>query len=117
MRVFAEIVDGVAVNAAVFGDTDTPGDIGLPGYWVLTDAATTKKRGAPGDTFHDDNPNYPDGAFTPPRMYATWRLDDNLDWQPPVDKPYPDGWGDEDSGWYWEEVVEEWIDRSPLEGG
>ena len=74
MRVFAEIVDGVAVNAAVFGDTDTPGDIGLPGYWVLTDAATTKKRGAPGDTFHDDNPNYPDGAFTPPRMYASLSL-------------------------------------------
>ena len=112
MTVYAEIVDGLVVNSAVFTESQTPGDVGLAGYWVLTDAATTKKAAAPGDRFHDDHADFPDGAFTPPRPYEAWRWDENRDWQPPVDKPYPDGWGEPDSGWKWDEVLEEWVDHN-----
>lgn len=42
-------------------------------------------------------------VFIAPQPFASWSLDENFDWQPPVDKP--------DNGfWYWDEESLNWIE-------
>lgn len=40
--------------------------------------------------------------FVAPQPYASWSLDSNNDWQPPVPKPLEDGL------WQWHEDTQEW---------
>ena len=44
-----------------------------------------------------------DDVFVSPQPYASWTLDNNHDWQPPV--PYP-----ADGLWTWDEDNQEWVE-------
>lgn len=41
-------------------------------------------------------------VFIAPQPFASWSLDDNYDWQPPIPKP-------EGFGWYWDEELGNWV--------
>lgn len=70
----------------------------LGGTWVRTYYATPGKNYAgTGYSYHPDKDN-----FSPPRPFASWFLDDNCLWKPPV--PYPS-----DGGPYtWNEEAQTW---------
>jgi hypothetical protein len=92
--VYAEIdEDGVILNTAIFADTKTPEDLGLSSTWIVY--------------VPEELPN-----DVPP--YATWVKDENGDWHPPADKPYPEDYELAGGGpWYWSDTEEDWVE-APL---
>ena len=40
-------------------------------------------------------------VFIAPQPFASWSLDENFDWQPPILRPEGD--------WYWDEDLSEWV--------
>ena len=44
-------------------------------------------------------------VFIAPQPYASWALDDNFNWQPPIPKP-------EGMGWYWSEADQVWVNAN-----
>ena len=42
-------------------------------------------------------------VFIQPQPYASWSLDENFDWQPPIARP-------EGFGWYWDEDSVSWVE-------
>ena len=45
--------------------------------------------------------NADDDVFIIPQPYASWTLDSNHDWQPPIPKP--------DGNYYWNEATQTWL--------
>ena len=43
-----------------------------------------------------------DKWYNPVALYPSWQLDENYDWQPPVEKP--------DGDYYWDEENKEWAE-------
>jgi len=42
------------------------------------------------------------GAFIPPQPFASWTLDDNMNWQPPIEYPNDDNvytWNEDNQSW------------------
>ena len=115
MRTFAEVnEDNVVTNVAVFDDENTPVDLGWSG-WYETGEGMRKNIAGPGSMFVSEAEGYPLGLFYPPSPHATWVLDDNYEWQPPADKPYPEGWPGAPSTWYWNDTEEDWVEATPQE--
>lgn len=90
MAHFAEIKDGVVVNMIV-AEQD----------WIDTQVGVEYLLSTPANPAYVDG-LYIDGRFTLPQPYASWTLDDNYEWQPPVARP-ADGdiysWDEANQGW------------------
>lgn len=82
---------------AVFDDDNLPEDLGWSG-WVQRNAS-------PGDTYVPEA-----DLFHSPSPYEGWVLDENYEWQPPADKPYPDGFGVSPNTWHWDEETSAWVE-------
>jgi hypothetical protein len=79
----------------------------LAGVWVQTSySGAFRNQYAGGDGYRYDA--YAD-VFIAPSPYASWVLDADQDWQPPVPMPTGDG------SWSWDEDSQEWIDTTPPE--
>ena len=115
MRTYAEVDENnMVVNVAVFDDDNTPVELGWSG-WYETAEDLRKNWAGPGFTFVPEADGYPLGLFHSPAPFSGWVLDENYDWQPPADKPYPEGFGEEDSRWYWNDAEEDWVEAPPPE--
>lgn len=85
MSNYAEIVEGVVVNVIV-ADADFVATQTEKNY-VLCD------RGGIGWTYDGTN-------FIAPQPFASWVLDKNYDWQPPIPQPNVDyDWNEETQTW------------------
>ena len=74
-------------------------DLGLGGTWIQTSYNHRIRKQYAGIGFKYDA----DGdVFIAPQPYASWTLDDNHDWQPPVPKP------DDGLVYFWNEENLEW---------
>ena len=114
MRTFANVnEDNLVVNIAVFEDDSTPVDLGWSG-WYETSRGIRKNPPSPGSIFVPEAEGYPLGLFYSPSPYNGWVLDENYDWQPPDDKPYPDGYGEPPETWWWDDVIEDWVEKSAI---
>ena len=115
MRTFAEVnQDDVVINVAVFEDGLTPVDLGWSGWYETADNIRKNVAG-PGSTFVPEAEGYPLGLFYPPSPYKGWVLDENYEWQPPADKPYPEGFGAPPCLAYWDDDIEDWAEATPPE--
>ena len=111
MRTFAQVDENnIVANVAVFDDDNTPVDLGWSG-WYETAEDLRKNLAGPGYIFVPEAEGYPLGLFYSPAPFVGWELDENYDWQPPADKPYPEGFGEEGSLWFWDDAIEEWDER------
>ena len=45
-------------------------------------------------------------VFITPQPYPSWSLDNNFDWQAPIEKPEGD--------WYWDEEIGNWVEAVAL---
>ena len=115
MRKFAQVnEDNLLINVAEFEDDCTPVDLDWPN-WYETAPNIRKNVAAPGFTFVLEAPGYPLGFFYPPSSYKGWVLDENYEWQPPADKPYPEGFGAPPCLAYWDDDIEDWAEATPIE--
>ena len=118
MASFAKLVDGVVEQVILVSD-DVVGDypnsesigrefiasLGLEGLWIQTsDDGTFRKQLAGPEYTYDATKD----EFVKPRRYASWFLDDNNDWQPPVLKPT-------DAFYDWNEETTSWIRIAELD--
>ena len=112
MRTYAEVDENnTVISVAVFDDDNTPVDLGWSG-WYETKEGLRKNIAGPGYTFVPEAEGYPLGLFYGPHNKG-WVLDENYDWQPPVDKPYPEDLDGEGSRWYWNDTEGDWVE-APL---
>lgn len=115
MRRFAEVDENnVVINVALFEDNCTPVDLGWSGWYETADNIR-KNPASPGSTFVLEAEGYPLGLFYPPSPYKGWVLDENYEWQPPADKPYPEGFGEPPCLAYWDNDIEDWAEATPIE--
>jgi hypothetical protein len=91
MAHFAEIKDGVVVNMIV-AEQD----------WIDTQVGVEYLLSTPANPAYVDG-LYIDGRFTLPQPYASWTLDSNYEWQPPIERP-----ADEDI-YSWDETKQGWV--------
>jgi len=119
MRTFAQVnEDNIVINIAVFADDQTPDegvDLGLSNWYETADNIR-KNVASPGSTFVPEADGYPSGLFHPPSPHNTWVLDENYEWQPPADKPYPEGFGTKGSLWWWDDLIDEWDQKTYMVG-
>lgn len=73
-------------------------DLGLGGKWIQTSYNNNfrKQYAGIGFTYNPDA-----DVFIAPQPYASWSLDENYDWQPPIPKPL-------EGHWIWNEEAQEW---------
>jgi murein L,D-transpeptidase YafK len=45
-------------------------------------------------------------VFIRPQPYPSWTLDNNFDWQAPIEKP--------EGNWYWDEEIGNWVETAAL---
>jgi hypothetical protein len=45
-------------------------------------------------------------VFIAPQPYPSWSLDENFDWQAPIEKP--------EGNWYWDEEIGNWVEALAL---
>ena len=113
MRTFAEVDENsLVLNVAVFEEHTTPIEWEWSG-WYETAEGIRKNIASPGDIFVPVADGYPTGLFHPPSPHNTWVLDEDYEWQPPADKPYPDGFGEEGNLWWWDDLIDDWDQRNP----
>lgn len=62
------------------------------GNWIFGCNADAKRTVGCNWDYHPET-----GGFSSPKMYASWTLDKNYEWQPPVPKPSDYYWWDESS--------------------
>ena len=91
MAHFAEIKNGVVVNMIVAEQE-----------WIDTQVGVEYLLSTPANPAYVDG-LYIDGRFTLPQPYASWTLDDNYDWQAPVERP-ADG-----NIYSWDESNQAWV--------
>jgi len=107
MAHFAEIDnDGTVLRVLVVGDDQEhrgqdflANDLSLGGTWVQTSYNNRIRKQFAGIGFkYDADAN----VFIAPQPFASWTLDDNHDWQPPVAKP------NDDQFYTWNETKKKW---------
>ena len=112
MSHWAEIDNDNKVIRVTVGDNNDPaGDEGyqwlidnLGGTWIKTSYNhRTRKQYAGIGYSYDPIAD----VFIAPQPYLSWSLDNNFDWQPPVEKPSK---GD----WSWDETNLEWVEIETL---
>ena len=96
MKKIANIENGIVVNVIVIPDTEENSEafvadvLRLPGLWK-----DCTLRGGMGWSYDSA-----DSVFIAPRPFASWALDDNLNWQPPTPKPEgPAIWNEDTLSW------------------
>jgi hypothetical protein len=107
MAHFAEIDEnGIVKQVLVVPDTEEhrgqeflANDLGLGGTWIQTSYNHRIRKQYAGIGFKYDAEA---DVFIAPQPYASWTLDDNHDWQPPVAKP------DDGLVYFWNEENLEW---------
>jgi hypothetical protein len=114
MAHFAEIDDNnIVTRVIVVADSDCGGGqfpnsdpIGatfcnnlLGGTWKQTSYNSNFRKQYAGIGYQYDSER---DIFIAPRPYASWVLDDNADWQPPVPMP------DDGRLYYWNEEIQQW---------
>jgi len=120
MAHFAEIENGIVKQVIVVSNQDLLKDgvedeqtgidfckklLGVDTEWVQTsyNGNNRHKYAGIGDTYDAINE-----VFIAPQPYASWDLDDNFDWQPPIAMP--------DDGFYrWNEDELEWEEVKGME--
>lgn len=91
MAHFAEIKNGVVVNMIVAEQE-----------WIDTQVGVEYLLSTPANPAYVDG-LYINGLFTLPQPYASWTLDENYDWQAPVERP-ADG-----NIYSWDETNQAWV--------
>jgi len=84
----------VVTNAAIFDDDNPPTDPG----WIQREASQ-------GQTYVPES-----NIFYSPAPYASWVLNEEFVWEPPADKPYPEGFGVPPSMTYWDVDLDDWAE-------
>jgi hypothetical protein len=74
-------------------------DLGLNGTWIQTSFNNNIRKQFAGIGYTYDNAS---DVFIAPQPFASWSLDTNHDWQPPIPKP--------EGRHYWDEKTQEWIE-------
>jgi len=79
---------GIAFCQSLFG-----------GNWVQTsfNHNIRKQFAGIGYTYDSDS-----DVFIAPQPFASWSLDNNFDWQAPIEKP--------EGHWYWDEEIGNWVE-------
>lgn len=103
MAHYAKVVDGIVTQVIVaeaeFFDTFVDN---VPGEWIQTSYSGAIRKQFAGEGYSYDREN---DEFVESQPWASWTLDDNNDWQPPV--AYPD-----DGQIYdWDEATTNWTER------
>ena len=102
MSHFAEIKDGV-VQRVIVAEQDfiNSGVVGDSFNWVQTSYNNNfrKQYCAVGYTYNKEN-----DVFIQPQPYASWSLDDDFDWQPPIPFPADVGF----TNYVWNESNQSW---------
>lgn len=95
--------DPAPQNSELLGQAFISNVLGLPGVWKQTSYNNNfrKQYCGPGFTYDEQA-----DVFISPQPFASWILDENYDWQPPI--PMPEG-----GLWSWEEESLSWIDITP----
>jgi hypothetical protein len=110
MSHWAEIDENNIVIRVTVGDNDDPnGDEGyqwlidnLGGTWVKTSYNNNIRKQFTGIGYSYDEDN---DVFIAPQAFASWVLDANFDWQPPVQKPEIGYWVWNENLLNWEEIA------------
>ena len=92
MAHFAEIKNGVVVNMIVAEQE-----------WIDTQEGVEYLLSTPSNPAYVDG-LYIDGRFTLPQPYPSWTLDENYDWQAPIEQP-ADG-----KIYSWDETNQAWVE-------
>ena len=109
MAHWAEIDENNIVVRVTVGDNNDPnGDEGyqwlldnLGGRWIKTSYNNNIRKQFASTGYSYDQEN---DVFIAPQPFASWSLDDNFDWQPPVEKP-------QDNLFYiWDEESLNWVE-------
>ena len=79
-------------------------DLGLGGRWIQTSYNNNVRKQYAGIGYTYDESG---DVFIAPRPGASWSLDENYDWQPPI--PMPE-MTPEHLSIYWDEATESWIE-------
>lgn len=116
MAHWAEIDDNNIVLRVTVGDNEDPnGDEGyqwlidnLGGRWIKTSYNNKIRKQYAGIGFYYDEQN---DVFIAPKPFASWTLDENFDWQPPVKKPEVGIyiWNEDALSWEAAEPYPSWI--------
>lgn len=111
MKMWALVnLDNFVLNVAVYDEDVAPED--LDGCrWVETSTEIRKNVAGFGDTFVEKADGYPLGLFYKQSPYPSWRLDENYEWEPPINQPYPDGYDDPERFFVWDEIILEWNEK------
>lgn len=109
MAHFAEVnEDNIVTRVLVTDNNDPAGDEGyswlvnnLGGRWVQTsyNGNIRKQFAGIGYTYNEEA-----DVFVMPQPFASWSLDENFDWQPPVAQP--------EGNYYWNEDTLSWISEA-----
>jgi len=111
MAHFAEISDDNVVQRVLVvpdeqehrGERFLSRDLKLGGRWIQCSYNGRIRKCFPGPGFlYLEEPD----IFIPPQMYASWTLDENYDWQPPIPKPYEDS--ENGLKYQWDEDTKSW---------
>jgi hypothetical protein len=109
MAHWAELDENNIVVRVTVGDNNDPnGDEGyqwlldnLGGRWIKTSYNNNIRKQFASIGYSYDQEN---DVFIVPQPFASWSLDDNFDWQPPVEKP-------QDNLFYiWDEESLNWVE-------
>ena len=111
MAHWAEIDNANKVIQVLVGDNNDPnGDEGyqwlidnLGGTWIQTSYNHNFRKQYAGIGFTYDAVN---DLFIAQQPFASWSLDNNFDWQAPIEKLEGD--------WYWDEEIGNWVETAAL---
>jgi len=112
MAHWAELnVENKVIRVLVTDNNDPNGDEGhqwllnnLGGNWVKTSYNGNIRKQYAGAGYSYDPVN---DVFIQPKPFESWVLDENFDWQAPVERP--------DNNHYWDEESLSWIEITPAE--
>lgn len=93
-------------NGGGFPESESVGQefissMGLDGIWKQTSYNSNFRKHYAGIGYAYDEEN---DVFLTPRPFPSWQLDENLDWQAPIQMPETGG------PWIWNEELSDWED-------
>tara|TARA_Y100000590_G_scaffold47747_2_gene50584 strand:- start:18228 stop:18548 length:321 start_codon:yes stop_codon:yes gene_type:complete len=103
MSHFAEIDSNGIVQRVIVAEQDfiDSGAVGDAANWIQTSYNNNIRKQFAGIGFTYDSAK---DKFIAPQPYASWSLDGNDDWQPPVAMP------EDDKRYYWDEDTTNWVE-------
>ena len=104
MAHFAEINEDNVVQRVIVAEQDfiNSGAVGDAFNWIQCSYNNNFRKQYPGIGYKWDHPHQ---VFVTPQPYASWNLDANMDWVPPVALP-----ADADTVSYsWDEAAQLWV--------